>query len=467
MASGGNEKENKKTGRLQIIIAGICVAAACAAGCALAFWGGKTPPSLERIAMEEEITTEQNVDESAVDEEVIVTEPQEEYAASDIPEETTETESTEEEPETVPPKYDADVKIASMTLSQSDPDSRRQFFFDEKGGISKENLYKVNANSMEWYCSYEDDYFQDADGNAVLMLVPEEAWWDRDWFDDSNDKSVEDCYMFYPCLSDNGYFLDENGCYVETSSWGDKIIYDEQNRRVEISDSEEITTYQYEDTYILRDTHSVDGQESYAQVRFELNEDGHVMSYCDNFHMHFEDNGWLEVHYTRNEQNKWITKETFEKNDNGLEKLLGVEEREFDSQGRITKYEHKGTDGEDEVYYPVYGQDGQLEKVEKVIKTYDGAVREAQNTYTYDEYGRLVRETVQTWSNSNGFEEVPYYLVEEEFTVTYNEKGLPVEMHNGELNRLLVKEYYGAAMQQIFYYHMIGKNVTYFTYEYY
>lgn len=104
-----------------------------------------------------------------------------------------------------------------------------------------------------------------------------------------------------------------------------------------------------------------------------------------------------------------------------------------------------------------------------MIRTYDGAVREAQNTYTYDEYGRLVRETVQTWSNSKDHEEVPYYLVEEEFTVTYNEKGLPVEIHSGELNTLLVKEYYDTAIQQILLQCDIHRkgDVVYITYEYY
>lgn len=326
MASGENEKENKKTGGLQIIIAGICVAAACAAGCALAFWGGKTPPSQERIVVEEEITTEQNVEESTVNGEEA--EPQEVYAASDMTEETTETESTEEEPVTALPKYDADVKIASMTLSRSDPDRRSQFFFDEKGGIIKEKSYNVNQNSMEWYCSRELDCFQDADGNAVLMLIPELAWLIADeWFDSGWDISADDCYVFFPCTLDN-YFLDENGCYVETSSYGDKITYDEQKRMTEsFYSGADCSTYQYEDDYILKDIHSSDGLNSYGQERFELNEDGYLTAYYDTYYYYSNpaNIGWLEDHYTRNAQNKWITREGYTKNENGLEILGTVE----------------------------------------------------------------------------------------------------------------------------------------------
>lgn len=460
-----SEKDSKKIGRSQIILGGICVAAACAAGAALSLRDGQVPPSQESMVMEPGVTSEQDMEESTVEKKV--TEPQEEYAASDLTEEKTEQDSTEAEsgtemePGTEAPKYDTDIKIVSITLSVPEWNLKRQIFFDKQGGIIKDKFY-YSDDSVE-----EREYFQDADGNAVLMLVTDEAWLDNEWFDDSFDKSVDERYAFCPCIYDNGYSLDENGCYVETSSYGDRIAFDGQNRIIEDFGSDDgavCSTYKYEDGYILIDEHSSDQTEFYGQTRFDLNDDGYVTCYYDNsFSGNYGDNCWMETYYTRNEQNKWITKKRLLKNDNGAE-IWSVEEREFDSQGRLTKYE---TDGEDEVDYLVYSQDGQLEKVEKVIKTLDGAVREAQNTYTYDEYGRVVRETVQTWSNIKDHEEVPYYMVEEEFTVTYNEKGFPVEIHEGELIGSLVKGYYDTTMQQVLDARTTNKGqVTYITYEY-
>ncbi len=467
------ENENKKIGKGQIITGGILAAAVCAAGAALSFFGGGQAPAPQEVAvMETETAAEQVTEERSTEE---VTETQETGAVAAATEVNTEEESTETETESSAevPKYDADVKIASMSWSREAMDT--QFIFDEDGGIDKEIRY--NKDGSIWG---EYEYVHDADGNNVLMFDPPVAWSNigyapEKWFNDNNDKSVEECYEFYPSDIRNKVFVDENGCYTEISPWDDKYALDEQNRMTEYSHPDEDsynTRCSYGDGYVLVEEYAECIPGYCAQTRFELDEDGYLtMCYYDGddyFQQIYENRSWYETHYTRNEQNLWTVKECVWKNSDGSVSDTFIEEREFDSLGRISRYESK-TDNSSAIYYPVYGQDGRLEKIDKVIKTYDGEFLEAQDTYTYDEQGRVVKETVQNWSNIGETlaDSVPYYLVEKEYTVSYNEKGFPEKLSKGNLIGFLVKENYNTEIQYVLDKAMpYQDNVTFITYEY-